>query len=65
MLRPGLVLGILVSPRLIGPAFAAWMVGFAPWTVVMLVLAVAGVPLVPGLLVAYPRAASRAGIKVS
>jgi len=41
---------------LIGPAFAAWMVGFAPWTVVMLVLAVAGVPLVAGFLVAYPRA---------
>lgn len=41
---------------LIGPSFAAWMVGFAPWTVVMLVLAVAGVPLVAGFLVAYPRA---------
>ncbi len=40
----------------IGPAFAAWMIGFAPWTVVMLVLAVAGVPLVAGFLVAYPRA---------
>src|SRR6185437_6434243 len=43
---------------LIGPAFAAWMVGFAPWTVVMLVLAVAGVPLVSGFLAAYPRALS-------
>jgi fucose permease len=41
---------------LIGPAFAAWMVGFAPWTVVLLVLAVAGVPLVAGFLLAYPRA---------
>jgi len=41
---------------LIGPAFAAWMIGFAPWTAVMLVLAVAGVPLVAGFLLAYPRA---------
>jgi fucose permease len=41
---------------LIGPAVAAWMIGFAPWTVVMLVLAVAGVPLAAGFLVAYPRA---------
>jgi fucose permease len=41
---------------LIGPSFAAWMVGFAPWTVVMLVLAVAAVPLVAGFLIAYPRA---------
>lgn len=41
---------------LIGPAFAAWMLGFASWTVVMLVLAVAGVPLVAGFLAAYPRA---------
>jgi fucose permease len=41
---------------LIGPAFAAWMVGFAPWTVVILVLAVAGIPLVAGFLLAYPRA---------
>jgi fucose permease len=41
---------------LIGPALAAWMIGFAPWTVVTLVLAVAGVPLVAGFLAAYPRA---------
>ncbi len=41
---------------LIGPALAAWMVGFVPWTVVMLVLALAGIPLAAGFLVAYPRA---------
>jgi fucose permease len=41
---------------LIGPSFAAWMTGFAPWTVVALVLALAGVPLVAGFLAAYPRA---------
>lgn len=41
---------------LIGPSFAAWMTGFTHWTVVMLVLALAGVPLIIGFLVAYPRA---------
>jgi len=40
---------------LIGPVLAAWIVGFASWTVVYLVLAVAWVPLVAGVLVAYPR----------
>ena len=39
---------------LLGPALAAWIVGFAPWTVVWLVLAVACVPLVAGFLLAYP-----------
>jgi fucose permease len=40
---------------LIGPVLAAWLTGFAPWTVVWLVMAVACVPLVAGFLVAYPR----------
>jgi fucose permease len=39
---------------LLGPALAAWIVGFASWTVVWLVLAAAYVPLVAGFLVAYP-----------
>ena len=39
---------------LLGPVLAAWIVGFASWTVVWLVLAVACVPLVAGFLVAYP-----------
>lgn len=39
---------------LLGPALAAWIVGFAPWTVVLLVLAVACVPLVVCFLVVYP-----------
>jgi fucose permease len=38
----------------LGPALAAWIVGFASWTVVWLVLAAAYVPLVAGFLVAYP-----------
>jgi fucose permease len=39
---------------LLGPALAAWIVGFAPWTVVWLVLAVASAALVAGFLLAYP-----------
>jgi fucose permease len=39
---------------LIGPALAAWIVGFASWTGVCFVLAVACVPLVAGFLLAYP-----------
>ena len=40
---------------LLGPPLAAWTVGFASWTVVWLVLGAAGVPLVAGFLLAYPR----------
>lgn len=40
---------------LLGPPLAAWIVQSASWTVVSLVLAVAGVPLVAGFLLAYPR----------
>jgi fucose permease len=39
---------------LLGPVLAAWVIGFAAWTVVWLILAVACVPLVIGFLVAYP-----------
>jgi fucose permease len=39
---------------LLGPAFAAWILGFAPWTVVWLVLATACVPLLVGFLAAFP-----------
>jgi fucose permease len=39
---------------LLGPVLAAWIVGFASWTVVWLVLAVACVPLVAGFMVAHP-----------
>jgi fucose permease len=39
---------------LVGPVLAAWIVGFAPWTVVWLVLAVACVPLTAGFLIACP-----------
>jgi fucose permease len=39
---------------LIGPVLAAWIVGFAPWTVVWLILAVACVPLLAGFLASYP-----------
>jgi fucose permease len=40
---------------LLGPLLATWILGFASWTVVWLVLAVVCVPLVAGFLVAYPR----------
>jgi len=39
---------------LIGPPLAAWILGFASWTVVWLVVAAAAVPLVGGFLLAYP-----------
>lgn len=40
---------------LLGPVLATWILGFASWPVVWLVLAVACVPLVAGFLIAYPR----------
>jgi fucose permease len=40
---------------LIGPAFAAWMLGFTSWTTVCLVLGIAAVPVTAGFLVTYPR----------
>jgi fucose permease len=40
---------------LLGPVLAAWIISVASWTVVWLVLAAAGVPLVAGFLAAYPR----------
>jgi fucose permease len=39
---------------LAGPPLAAWILGFASWTVVWLVVSVACVPLVAGFLLAYP-----------
>ena len=39
---------------LVGPPLAAWILGFASWTAVWLVVAAAGVPLVAGFLLAYP-----------
>ena len=39
---------------LLGPVLAAWIVGFASWTMVWLVLAVACVPLVAGFMAAFP-----------
>jgi fucose permease len=45
---------------LIGPVLAAWILGFTSWTVVWLVLALAGVPLVAAFLVAFPRMAPAA-----
>jgi fucose permease len=39
---------------LIGPVLASWILESAPWTVVWLVLAVAGIPLIAGFLLAYP-----------
>jgi fucose permease len=43
---------------LLGPLLATWMLGFSAWTAVWLALAIAGVPLVVGFLVAYPRLAA-------
>ena len=40
---------------LIGPAFAAWLLGLASWTTVCLVLGVAALPVAAGFLTAYPR----------
>jgi fucose permease len=39
---------------LIGPALAAWMIGFAPWTVILFIVAVSYVPLAVGFIVALP-----------
>ncbi|MCW2930862.1 MAG: transporter [Actinomycetia bacterium] len=39
---------------LVGPVLAAWIVSFAPWTLVWLVLTVACVPLTAGFLIAHP-----------
>ena len=39
---------------LIGPVLAAWLLGFAPWTAVWLVLAVAAVLLTASFLLAFP-----------
>ena len=39
---------------LLGPLFAAWIIGFASWTVVWLVLALASVPLTAAFLRAFP-----------
>ncbi len=41
---------------LIGPLLATWILGFAPWTVVWLVLALATIPLVVAFLVTLPAA---------
>jgi len=40
---------------LLGPVLASWILGFASWPVVWLVLAVACVPLMAGFLILYPR----------
>jgi fucose permease len=40
---------------LLGPVLASWVISFASWTAVWLILAVTCVPLVTGFLVAYPR----------
>jgi fucose permease len=40
---------------LMGPVLAAWVISFASWTVVWLILALVYVPLVAAFLVAYPR----------
>jgi fucose permease len=42
---------------LVGPLLATWVLGFAPWTVVKLLTAVAAVPLMVGFGLAYPRRA--------
>ena len=45
---------------LVGPPLAAWILGFASWTAVWLVVSVACVPLVAGFLLAYPGPAQSA-----
>ncbi|MFC6085483.1 MFS transporter [Sphaerisporangium aureirubrum] len=42
---------------LLGPLLAAWMLGFVAWPVVWLVLGLAGLPLIVGFFLAYPRKA--------
>jgi fucose permease len=44
---------------LIGPVLATWIVGFASWSRVYLVLAVVCVPLTAGFILAYPRSRPR------
>jgi hypothetical protein len=39
---------------LLGPLFAAWILGFAPWTVVWLVLTLASAVLAAAFLLAFP-----------
>jgi fucose permease len=39
---------------LVGPALAAWIVGFAPWTMVWLIMGLACIPLNVASLVAFP-----------
>ncbi|GAA1018067.1 hypothetical protein Aple_093270 [Acrocarpospora pleiomorpha] len=46
---------------LLGPLLAAWLVGFLPWTAVVLVLGLITVPLIIGFLVSYPRRETGAG----
>lgn len=45
---------------LIGPVLATWILGFAPWTVVWLVLALAAIPLVIAFLITLPAQATPA-----
>jgi fucose permease len=40
---------------LIGPAFAAWLLGLTSWPAVWLILGLAGLPLTIGVLAAHPR----------
>ena len=47
---------------LAGPPLAAWILGFASWTVVWLVLAAACIPLLPCFLLAYPGAEPSAAV---
>lgn len=46
--------GFWGAGALLGPPLATWILGFASWTVVWLVLAAACVPLLAGFLVTYP-----------
>ncbi|GAA3166475.1 MFS transporter [Planomonospora alba] len=46
---------------LAGPLLATWILGFAPWTAVWLVLALASVPLIAAFLVTLPAGAPTAG----
>lgn len=48
--------GFFGAGALIGPVLAAWMLSFAAWPAVWLVMAIAGVPLATGFLIAaFPR----------
>ncbi|WP_170322783.1 MFS transporter [Acrocarpospora macrocephala] len=46
---------------LLGPLLAAWLVGFLPWTAVVLVLGLITVPLIIGFLATYPRRETATG----